>query len=36
MATQKNSALVNEAESASRDLVSQANTLKSVMSFFKL
>ena len=36
LATQKNSALVNEAESASRDLVSQANTLKNVMSFFKL
>ena len=35
-ATQQNSALVNEAEAASRDLVAQANSLQDAMKFFKL
>ena len=35
-AAQQNSALVNEAEAASRDLVVQANSLQDAMRFFKL
>ena len=35
-ATQLNNTLVSEAETASKDLVVQANSLQDAMNFFKL